>query len=138
VDWEREKLLGRFWSRVYEELDSAFTAHPGDRPARLAARDSVFGRAREHFAREVRPAVEKLTPGITLALRLDNAMLMSRRLYRTGLDDFDAVYAREGEDLRRAITRIIALARSRPEAPMAAVREWVASAGAEAPAEQRP
>jgi len=138
VDWEREKLLGRFWSAIYHELDSAFKEHVGDRAARLIARDSVFARARERFEREVRPAVARLIPGARIALRLDNATLMSRRLYRTGLDDFDAVYAREGEDLPRAIARIIALARSRPGAPLAAVRAWLASARAEASAQQRP
>ena len=138
VDWEREKLLGRFWSGVYQDLDSAFKAHAGDRAARLAARDTIFARAREHFERDVRPRVPGVPPGVTLTLRLDNAVLMARRLYRTGLDDFDAVYVREGSDLPRAITRIVALARSRPAAPMAAVRDWLASAGAEAPAQQRP
>lgn len=138
VNWEREKLLGRFWSGVYGALDSAFRAHPGDRAARLVARDSVFARARAYFEREVLPRVPGLPPGARLTLRLDNATLMSRRIYRTGLDDFDAVYLREDRDLRRSITRIIALAKSRPAAPMAAVREWLSSAGAEAPAQQRP
>jgi hypothetical protein len=53
------------------------------------------------------------------------------------LDDFDAVYGRESGDLRRAIARITELARSRPDDPFAAVREWLAS-GAEAPPQQRP
>ncbi len=46
LDWEREKFLGRFWSGVYRAVDSAFKAHPGDRAARLAARDTVFARTR--------------------------------------------------------------------------------------------
>jgi predicted aminopeptidase len=138
LDWEREKFLGRFWSGVYHAVDSAFKAHPGDRAARLAARDTVFARTRIYFERDVKPNVPGLPPGAPLSLRLDNVTVMSRRLYRTGLDDFDAVYAREGNDLNKAIARIIALARSRPKEPFAAVREWVGSAGAEAPAQQRP
>ena len=138
LDWEREKFLGRFWSGVYHELDSAFRAHPGDRAARLAARDTIFARAREHFTRDVLPNVPGLPPGGRMTLRLDNAILMSRRLYRTGLDDFDAVYAREGSDLNRAVSKVIELARARPDDPFAAVREWVGSAGAEAPAQKSP
>jgi predicted aminopeptidase len=138
LDWEREKFLGRFWSGVYRALDSAFRAHPGGKAARLAARDTIFTRARAHFTSDVLPNVPGLPPGGRLTLRLDNAILMSRRLYRTGLDDFDAVYAREGNDLNRAVSRVIALARARPDDPFAAVREWVGSAGAEAPAQKRP
>ena len=137
LDWEREKYLGRFWGAVYVSLDSAFRAHPGDRAGRLVARDTVFARTRVWFARDVLPHVPGLPPGRPMTLRLDNGTILSRRLYRTGLDDFDAVYAREGNDLRRANARIIALARSRPADPYAAVRAWLAS-GAEAPAEQRP
>jgi len=137
TDWEREKYLGRFWTAVYTSLDSAFRAHPGDRAARLAARDTVFQHMRFWFARDILPKVPGLPPGRTMTLKLDNGTIMARRLYRTGLDDFDAVYGRESGDLRRTITRIIALARSRPDDPFAAVRDWLAS-GAEAPAQQRP
>jgi hypothetical protein len=125
VEWEREKYLGRFWTTVYNSVDSAFKAHPGDRAARLAARDTVFTRMREYFTREVRPNVPGVPPGAPMGLRLDNVMVMSRRLYRTGLDDFDAVYAHEGNDLNRAIAKITELARARPKDPFAAVREWL-------------
>ncbi len=71
----------------------------------------------------MKPNVPGLPPGAPLLLRLDNVMVMSRRLYRTGLDDFDAVYAREGNDLNKAIAKIIELARANPKDPFAAVRE---------------
>ncbi len=125
VEWEREKYLGRFWTTVYNSVDSAFKAHPGDRAARLAARDTVFTRMREYFMRDVRPNVPGVPPGAPLGLRLDNVTVMSRRLYRTGLDDFNAVYAHEGNDLNRAIAKITDLARARPKDPFAAVREWL-------------
>lgn len=137
IDWEREKFLGRFWTSVYHSLDSAFRAHPGDRAARLVARDTVFARTREWFARDIAPHVPGQTTGVTLVLRLDNGTIMARRLYRTGLDDFDGVLAREGGDLRRSIDRIIALAQARPDSPFVAVRAYAAS-GAEPAAQQRP
>lgn len=137
LDWEREKYLGRFWTAVFTSLDSAFRAHPGDRAARLEARDTVFAHTREWFAKEILPHVPGLPPGQPMTLKLDNGTILSRRLYRTGLDDFDAVYAREGSDLRRANQRIIALAKSKPEDPFAAVRAWLAS-GSESAPEQRP
>ena len=78
-----------------------------------------------------------LKPGQPLVLRLDNGTIMARRLYRTGLDDFDALYAREGGDLRKSVARIIALARARPDSPFVALRAYAAS-GAEPAAQQRP
>ena len=133
TDWEREKILGRFWAGVYSQLDSAFRANPESRAARLAARDTIFAHSRAHFAADVLPLLPGIPQGTTVRLTLDNATVMSRRVYRTGLDDFDAVLEREG-NVRRAATRIMTLARSRPKDPYAAVRSWLASAGAEAPA----
>ena len=134
-DWARQKTLGRFWSAVYNSVDSAFKAHRGEQggAARVRGR-SCSRRARERFAREIEPALPGYDPSKPVALHLDNAALMSRRIYRTGLDDFDAIYEREGERLPAAIARIIALARSRPKDPYAAMRAYVASGSAEAPA----
>ena len=121
VDWEREKYLGRFWTSVYGSLDSAFRAHPGDRAARLAARDTVFARTREWFTRDILPHIPGNPAGRPVLLRLDNGTVLARRLYRTGLDDFDAVYAMEGSDLRRTVKRIIELATARPDSPFVAL-----------------
>ena len=134
-DWARQKTLGRFWSAVYNSVDSAFKAHPRSKSERLAAREIVFAAARERFAREIEPQLPGFNPDKPVTLHLDNAALMSRRMYRTGLDDFDAIYEREGERLPAAIARIIALARARPSDPYAALRAYVASGGAEAPAQ---
>jgi predicted aminopeptidase len=133
-DWARQKTLGRFWSAVYNSVDSAFKAHPASKEERLRAREIVFAGARERFAREIEPALPGYDPKKPVKLHLDNAALMSRRMYRTGLDDFDAIYEREGERLPAAVTRIITLAKSRPRDPYAAMRAYVASGGAEAPA----
>jgi predicted aminopeptidase len=133
-DWARQKTLGRFWSAVYNSVDSAFKAHPHSKDDRLRAREIVFAGARVQFAQEIEPSLPGYDPLKPVTLHLDNAALMSRRMYRTGLDDFDAIYLREGERLPAAIARIIALARSRPKDPYAAMRAYVASGSAEAPA----
>jgi predicted aminopeptidase len=133
ADWARQKTLGRFWSAVYNSVDSAFTAHPASKDERLAAREIVFTGARERFAREIEPALPGYDPKKPAVLHLDNAALMSRRMYRTGLDDFDAIYEREGERLPAAITRIIGIAKAHPKDPYAAMRAYVASGSAESP-----
>lgn len=133
-EWVRQKMLGRFWSAVYTSVDSAFTAHPASKAERLAAREIVFASARARFASEIEPTLPGYDARKPIALHLDNAALMSRRLYRTGLDDFDAVYEREGRRLPAAIARIIAIAKGNTKDPYAALRAYVASGSAEAPA----
>ena len=134
-DWARQKMLGRFWSGVYQSVDSAFKAHPDSRDERLRAREIVFTAARERFARDVEPSLPGYDPRRPVALHLDNAALMSRRIYRTGLDDFDAVFEQTGERLPLAVQRVIALAKSRPDDPYAAVRAYLSSGSAEAAAQ---
>jgi predicted aminopeptidase len=133
-DWARQKLLGRFWSAVYNSVDSAFKAHPDSKEERLRARAIVFVAARERFAREIEPALPGYDPQKPVVLHLDNAALMSRRMYRTGLDDFDAIYEREGERLPATVSRIIEIAKAHPKDPYAAMRAYVASGSAEPPA----
>jgi hypothetical protein len=58
-------------------------------------------------------------------------VLLARRVYRTDLDQFDAVYGRCGGDLRRAVVQIIAIARANRRDPFAGLRAWVAHPGAQ-------
>lgn len=124
-DWARDRALGGFWEGVFDALDSAFKAHPASERDRLAARDTVFARARTHFFQDVLPRLPGIPPGVRVRLVLNNAVVLSRRVYRTGLDLFDGVLDRDGGDLRRAVPQIIALAKSRPEDPYGAVRDWL-------------
>ena len=125
-DWERDKIMGRFWEALYRSLDSAFTAHPDDRSARLAAATAIYDHASELYADSVAPSLPGYGSRPAVRPRLDNAILLARRVYRTGLDEFDAVFALEGNDLERAMRQIIELAKSRPDDPYGALREWLA------------
>ena len=137
AQWEDEKVLGAFWEQVARSLDSAYAAHSSSRPDRLVARDTVYARARAALIRDVGPRLRTIDPRALPRMRLDNAALLARRIYLTGLDLFDDVYVREGRDLPRALRRVIALARSRPSDPYAALRAWVATpASAAEPAAQ--
>lgn len=124
-DWAREKRYGRFLQAVYDALDSAYAAHPGSELARLAARDSVYAHAQVLFADSVAPYLPGYQPGMPIHLRLNNATLLARRVYRTGLDLFDDVLARENGDLRSAVAAIVRLAKERPGDPYAEIREWL-------------
>ena len=122
--WFDEKLLSRFWARLYASVDSAFAAHPSDSTARLVARDTVYGRARRELVDVLGPQFRTFSPRALERVRLDNAALLAHRIYDTDLDLFDEIWAREHGDLRRTVARIIELAKSRPEDPFGALRAW--------------
>ena len=124
-DWNDDRTLGRFWTRLWEELDSAYRAHPDARDARLAARDSIYARARRLLVDSVGPKLERVDARVLPRVQLDNAALLARRIYLTELDVFDRVYEAEGRDLKRAIARVMTLARRREDDPYAELRAWV-------------
>ena len=125
AEWEDDKLLARFWSRVIKSLDSAYAAHPLDKQARIAARDTVYARTREALVREIAPQLKTVNPLYAERVQLNNAALLARRVYASDLDVFDLVYAREGRDLKRTIARVIGLAKANKAAPFTALRRWV-------------
>ena len=122
--WADDKLLAQFWATLYASVDSAFRAHPSDSLARLGARDTLYARARRDLVKTVGPKLRTISPVALERVRLDNAALLAHRIYNTDLDLFDRVWVHENGDLRRAISRIIELAKSRPHDPFAAVRAW--------------
>src|SRR5712671_1564530 len=55
AEWEDDKLLANFWTRVIRSLDSAYAAHPSDKQARISARDTVYRQARIALVEEIAP-----------------------------------------------------------------------------------
>ena len=108
--WSDERVLGAFWQRAYEALDSAFALHPDDdslsRARRLAARDTVFAGLRAELLADVGPALLETDATLLRQVQFNNALIMARRIYRTDLWLFDAVLARENGDLQRTIARV--------------------------------
>jgi predicted aminopeptidase len=127
--WADEKTLGAFWTWVYDALDSAFRAHPGEdsaaRSARLVARDAVFRAAHDSLTTSLPRRIHTIAPEVLSRARLDNATLLARRVYMTDLDRFDAVYAASGGDLRQAVRRIIEIAQARRDNPFQGLEQWV-------------
>ena len=124
-EWEDDKLLANFWTRVIRSLDSAYAAHPSDKEARITARDTVYMRTRVSLVNEIAPRLKTISPLYAERVQLNNAALLARRVYATDLDVFDRVYEKEGRDLKRSIGRIISLAKSEPKDPFSALRMWV-------------
>jgi predicted aminopeptidase len=124
--WEDEKVIGRFWASLYARVDSAFKSLPGEEPAqvtaRIAVRDSIYARARTFLHDSVGPRLRTMKVGPVQRIRIDNAVLMARRVYLTNLDSFDAVLARHGGDLRRTIRAIVDAAKADRKHPFDAVQ----------------
>ncbi|MBA3340267.1 MAG: aminopeptidase [Gemmatimonadaceae bacterium] len=127
AEWEDDKLLGAFWSALSQSLESAYARHPESKAARILARDTVYLNARRALVSDIGPRLRTISPLYVQSVPLDNASLLARRVYAKELDLFDAVYLREGRDLKRSIGRIIGLAKSGRSDPYAALRRWVAS-----------
>ena len=120
--WEADKRIGAFWAALTHRLDSAFKAHPTDSLARLAARRLIYADARRQLVDSVGPQLRTYPSWYAARVKLDNAAVLARRVYATGLTDFDALWARDRYDLRATIRDIIAIARTHPKDPAAAVR----------------
>jgi predicted aminopeptidase len=125
AEWEDDKLLARFWARVIKSLDSAYRTHPDSKEERIAARDTVYLRTRVALVNEIAPQLRTINPLYAQRVQLNNAALLARRVYASDLDVFDRIYEREGRDLKRAIGRIIGLAKANPKDPFSALKNWV-------------
>jgi len=134
--WADERLLGTFWSGLSAALDSAFAEHPNDRALRIAARDSIYRAARRTLVDSLAPRFRTIAPVYAARVPLDNAALLARRVYASGLDVFDLLWQEDGRDLRQTVRDVIAAARSDPGDPLAAVRRLAArrAPGASGPA----
>ena len=120
--WEDDKALSRYYGLLYVALDSAFAALPDDSLARLVARDSIYARMHRTLMDSIAPGIRTIPREALERMRLNNASLLARRVYTTDLSLFDAVLAREGGDLPRALARILEIARSNPREPFDALR----------------
>ncbi len=107
--WADDRVLAAYWAQLYRALDSTFNAHPGDsaRARRLALRDSVYGVARRVLVDSIAPLWRVIDRAYAGRVRLDNAALVSRRIYLTDLEKFEAAYDSSGSDVRAAIAHII-------------------------------
>lgn len=127
--WSDDKLLAGFWKKLHGDIDSVFKAHPGDsaRPVRLALRDSIYRNARQELIFKLGLQLRTVPPRYLERVRLDNAALLARRIYLTDISLFDSVWAREGRDTRKAIQRVVELAKANPKSPYDGLRAWLAT-----------
>jgi predicted aminopeptidase len=114
-DWANGQVLGRFWEQTAKAIDSAYRVWPEDSAARVAARDTVYLRARRALVDRVGPLLKGVSPQWLERTPLNNAALLARRVYAQRLDLFDSVWVRNDRNVRRTIDAIRATVRNEPD-----------------------
>jgi predicted aminopeptidase len=125
AQWEDDLVFGRFMEELVAELDSLYARRDLPRDELLARRELIFAASRQRYRTEIQPLFQAGSYGGFLTAPLNNATLISRRLYYQRLELFDAVYRSRGRDLRRTVRDVIAAARSNRADPYAAVEALV-------------
>lgn len=120
-EWDDDLVFGFFMGELIHDLESLYARTDLTREQKLALREDVFARAQRRFAEEVRPRLKVATFSSFTRDPLNNATLISRRIYYDRLDLFERVYASRGGDLRRTIADITAAARASKADPYAGV-----------------
>ena len=101
--WQDVRRLADFYDDLARRLDRLYAS--GAMPAEIRrARSEVFRGARDRLAGPLAADLRTID-GKRLAERpLNNAVLLSLRVYGSGLDRFDSLLTAQGGDLRRTIT----------------------------------
>ncbi len=120
--WDDDLLFGAFLTELVGELEAVYGSAELSRDEKLAAREEVFARAKERYAAEVRPRLQVSSFDRFLSEELNNATIISRRIYYDRLELFEQVYRSRGNDLRRAIADMVQAARANRADPFAAVQ----------------
>lgn len=124
-EWDDDLLFGAFMNEMVRDLEAVYGDSARTRQQKLEMREEVFAAAKERYARHVRPRLKVSNFDRFLRDELNNATLISRRLYYDRLDLFERVFQSRGGDLKRAVDDIVAAARSNKRDPYAAVAELV-------------
>lgn len=119
--WEDELVFGGFLDALVDELETLYGDSALTRDQKLARREEVFQRGRERFTSDVQPRLQALSYRSFIEQPLNNATLISRRLYYHRLDLFERVFVATDGDMPRTIRRIIDAAEAGKDDPYGAV-----------------
>lgn len=105
--WADELVFGSFLSALVAELEALYAREDLSPEQKLELREEVFRRSQARFEREVRPQLRVSSYASFAREPLNNATLISRRLYYHRLELFEEVFRANDGDLRRTIERIL-------------------------------
>lgn len=106
--WADDRLLAAFWQGLFVSLDSTFSAHPSHemRARRIQLRDSVYAQARARLVQDLAPKLRAIPAAYAERVPLDNAALLARRVYLSGVVEFEQTLRSAGR-LRDAIALLL-------------------------------
>jgi predicted aminopeptidase len=123
--WHDDLLFGAFLEDLVDRLEALYARADLATGDKLRERERIFADAQERFARDVRPRLVVDTFGGFTRTPLNNATLISRRIYYRRLDLFERVYQSRGGDYRRTLNDIVQAARGSRADPYAGVAALV-------------
>jgi predicted aminopeptidase len=100
--WHDEQVLGNYYDLLMGKLDSLYAL---DQPTAemLAGRKVIERWSRDTLAAPFGQSLRTVSPRRLAEREINNAALLGVRLYRTGLDLFDAFEYKQGRDLEIAL-----------------------------------
>ncbi|MBB4637381.1 aminopeptidase [Longimicrobium terrae] len=123
--WHDDLLFGEFLEAMVDDLEALYARPDLSADDKLRERERIFSEAQARFARDVRPRLRVDTFGSFTRDPLNNATLISRRIYYRRLELFERVYESRGGDFRRATHDIVEAARGSHADPYAGVAALV-------------
>lgn len=125
--WRDEKRLGEFYTGLEDSLQILYGSGL-PRPEVERRRGAIFARARATLSGSLGLEIYS---GERLARNpINNARVISKRIYLTGLDEFDKMLRAKGGDLRAGIREIERSLKRNPSRPPMEVLAVVARSGA--------
>ncbi len=109
VRWDDTRVFGQFFHTLLDPLNEAFAADLGP-DERRARKQAVFADASVRFDEKFKPLLKAGRYASIDPDAVNNAWVISRLLYYTRLDDFEAVYVEHG-DLPAALAAVMSEAR---------------------------
>jgi predicted aminopeptidase len=122
--WDDELLFGRYLDGLVGELEALYARADLSTEEKLRRREEVYARSQRAFTDSVRPRLKVSTYASFAREPLNNALLMSRRLYYHRLDLFEQLLRRQDGDLPRTLQLVVRATRG-AEDPYAAVEALI-------------
>ena len=126
--WRDEKRLGAFYTELEDDLQRLYGSGL-PRPEIERRRATIFAQARARLAGLLGSEMEVYSGARLARAPINNARVIAKRIYLTGLDELDKVYTLHGGDLRAGIQEIARSLKHNPSRPAMEALALVARSG---------